>query len=140
MKRVARKPATLADRIDARLSRLKGDVFLRADFDDLGGYDQVGVALRRLVRSGKLVRIGQGLYARAEPSILDGKPVPTKGVRLLMSEAMGRLGVPVGPTRLERAYEAGRTTQVPSGRVLGVGRRVRRSLGYNGMSVSFERV
>jgi Transcriptional regulator, AbiEi antitoxin len=48
-----------------RIDRKRGDVFLRADFEDLGGYDQVGRALRQLVRDGRLVKVGQGLYARA---------------------------------------------------------------------------
>jgi hypothetical protein len=34
----------------------RGDVFLRADFEDLGGYDQVGRVLRKIVREGRLVR------------------------------------------------------------------------------------
>lgn len=62
MERAARKPQTLPERIERRLARKKGDVFLRADFGDLAGYDQVGVALRRLVQAGKLLKIGQGLY------------------------------------------------------------------------------
>jgi hypothetical protein len=36
-------------------------------------------------------------------------------------------------------YNAGRTTQVPTGRVVGVRQRVRRKIGYNGISLSFER-
>ena len=40
------------------------DVFLRADLADLGGYDQVGRALRGLVSQGKPLRIGFGLYSR----------------------------------------------------------------------------
>jgi hypothetical protein len=43
------------------------------------------------------------------------------------------------PTRLERAYNAGETTQVPTGCVVGVTRRVRRKLGYGGFNLSFER-
>ena len=54
---------TLEARLLKRIDRKRGDVFLRADFGDLGGYDQVGRALRQLVREGRLVRIGQGLYA-----------------------------------------------------------------------------
>ena len=56
------------------------DIFLRADFEDLGGYDQVGVVLRQLVRAGKLLKISKGMYARAEPSIIDGRPVPAKDI------------------------------------------------------------
>ncbi len=41
---------------------------------------------------------------------------------------------------MQRAYSEGRTTQVPAGRVIDVGRRVRRKIGFNGMSMTFERV
>jgi len=140
MNRSTRKPPTLSERIEARIARKKGDVFLRSDFSDLGGYDQIGLVLRQLVRKGRLLRIGQGLYTRAAPSILDGRPVPLKGISRLMSEALGRVGVKTAPARIHRAYNEGRTTQVPTGRVIGVNRRVRRKLGYNGVTVSFERV
>jgi hypothetical protein len=42
-------------------------------------------------------------------------------------------------TRLEQAYNAGETTQVPTGRVVGVTRRVRRRIGYSGINLNFER-
>ena len=58
-------PDSLQDRLEKRIARKRGDVFLRADFDDLGGYDQVGRVLRGLVRKGRLMKIGQGLYTRA---------------------------------------------------------------------------
>lgn len=77
---------------------------------------------------------------RAEPSIIDGKPVPVKGGTVLMAEALGRVGAETAPTRTERAYNEGRTSQVPSGRLVGVKRRVRRKLGYNGSRVRFELV
>jgi hypothetical protein len=43
------------------------------------------------------------------------------------------------PTRPERAYNAGETTQVPTGGVVGVTRRVGRKIGYSGINLSFER-
>ena len=140
MRRRIRRPPTLSEKIEVRLARKRGDVFLRSDFEDLGSYDRIGVVLRKLVRSGKLMKIGQGIYTRAEPSILDGKPVPVKGISLLMSEALKRLGVRTSPTKIERAYNEGRTNQVPSGQLIGVDRRVRRKLGYNGATMRFERV
>jgi hypothetical protein len=132
------KPETLETRLLKRIYRKRGDVFLRADFGDLGGYDQVGRALRDLVRKGQLVRVGQGLYARASRSITSGEPVPARGLRTL-TEALGRIGIETVPTRLEQAYNAGETTQVPTGRVVGVTRRVRRKVGYGGINLSFER-
>ena len=133
------KPETLETRLLNRIERKRGDVFLRADFDDLGGYDQVGRALRELVRKGRLVRVGQGLYARAMSAPSDGRPIPNKGFRAMATEALGRLGIETASTRLERAYNAGRTTQVPSGRVVAVNKRVRRKIGYDGIYVGFER-
>jgi hypothetical protein len=54
-------------------------------------------------------------------------------------EALGRLGIETAPTRLEQAYNAGRSTQVPSGRVVAVTKRVRRKIGYDGIFLGFER-
>ena len=99
---------------------------------------QVGRALRKIVREGQLVRVGQGLYARASRSITNGDPIPARGLATLR-EALDRVGIETVPTRLELAYNAGETTQVPTGRVIGVTRRVRRKLGYGGMNLSFER-
>jgi hypothetical protein len=132
------KPETLGIRLLKRIDRKRGDVFLRADFDDLGGYDQVGRALRQLVREGRLVKVGQGLYVRARPSLTSGEPVPVGGIDAL-KEALCRVGVDTLPSRLEQAHNAGCTTQVPTGRVVGVNRRVRRKIGYGGFSLSFER-
>jgi hypothetical protein len=105
----------------------------------LGGYDQIGRALRGLVRKGLLMKIGQGLYARARRSSLDNKLRPEKGLDTL-KEALRRLGVETAPTRFERAYNSGRSEQVPTGRVVAIrGRLVRRQIGYNGVFLSFER-
>jgi hypothetical protein len=140
MRRSVRKPPTLSEKIESRIAKVKGDVFLRADFSDLGGYNQVGRVLQALVRSGELLKIGQGVYARAESSIINGEPVPVKNITAIVSEALNRLGVKTGPTKLDMAQSEGRTTQVPSGRLIGVNRRVRRKLGYGGATVNFQRV
>jgi hypothetical protein len=133
------KSETLEARLLKRIARKRGDVFLRADFADLGNYDQVGRVLRGLVRDGRLMKIGYGLYTRTRPSVLDGTPTPVKGLRALASEALARLGVETAPTRLEQAYNSGQTTQVPTGRVVAVRGRIRRKLSYNGYPLGFER-
>jgi len=85
------------------------------------------------------MKIGQGLYARARRSPLDGKLRPEKGLDTL-KEALRRLGVEIVPTRAERAYNSGRSEQVPTGRVVGIrGKRIRRKIGYDGMFLGFER-
>ena len=132
------KSESLQTRIMKRIDRKRGDVFLRSDFKDLGGYDQVGRVLRGLVHQGLLLKVGYGVYTRAVKSPFSDKPVPPKGLATL-TEALQRLGVEIAKTRLEQDYNAGRTTQVPTGRVVAVRRRVRRKLGYDGISLSFER-
>jgi hypothetical protein len=129
---------TLENQLLNRIDRKRGDVFLRADFADLGGYSQVGRALLRLVRQGRLLRIGYGLYSRTLKSPFDDRPILPKGLSKLR-EALKRVGIETLPSRSVQDYNAGRTTQVPTGRVVAVNRRVRRKIGYNGISLSFER-
>lgn len=128
----------LESRLLRRIDRKRGDVFLRTDFADLGGYDQIGRALRQLVRQGRLLKIGYGLYSRAIKSPFDDRLMPPRGLSTLR-EALKRVGIETLPSRSLQDYNAGRTTQVPTGRVVGVRRRVRRKIGYNGITLSFER-
>ena len=129
---------SLETRILKRIARKRGDVFLREDFRDLGGYDQVGRVLRGLVRDGKLLKVGYGVYTRAVKSPFSDKPIPPKGLATL-TEALKRLGVGISATKLEQDYNAGRTTQVPTGRVVAVRGRISRKLGYNGILLRYER-
>jgi hypothetical protein len=132
------KRETLESRVMNRIARKRGDVFLRSDFEDLGGYDQVGRVLRGLVRQGKLLKVSHGLYTRAVKSPFSDNPVPPKGLTTL-KEALKRVGVDIVPTSLERDHAAGKTTQVPTGRAVGVRRRVRRKIGYDGIFLTFLR-
>ena len=131
---------TLESRICYRIKRSKDSVFLRKDFEDIGGYDQIGRILRQLVEKGALIYLGYGTYARARQSTISGNLVPEKPLPELAKEAMRKLGIKTAPSTAEKAYNAGRTTQVPTGRVVGVKGRVARKLGYNGKYISFEQV
>lgn len=130
---------SLTDRILARISRKKTKVLLREDFRDLGGYDQVGRALRQLTAQGKIVKIGYGLYAKARVSALTGDVLPVSPIPVLAKEALDRLGEEVVPTRAELDYESGRSTQVPTGRLIGVTGRVNRKIGFKDVSIRYER-
>jgi len=133
-----KKYGTLAYKISARIARKNNDVFVREDFSDLGGYDQVGRILRELAREGKLIKLGYGLYAKTQKSVFTGEIIPTKNLPELAREAVKRLGVKVVPSRAERDYNAGRTTQVPTGRRIAVKGRISRRIGYDGVYVSYE--
>ena len=131
---------TLEQKMLQRISAKRRNVFLRADFADLAGYSQVGRALRALVRNGVLLKLGHGIYVRAQISPFTGSPAPTIGIKRIVEEAMSRLNIPVAPSSFEVAYNEGETTQVPTGRVIGVRKRVRRRLGFGNVKVVLERV
>ena len=130
---------TIETRILTRISRMKSSVLLREDFIDLGGYDQVGRVLRQLAQKGKILKIGYGLYAKAKVSSLTGEILPVQNLPTLAKEALKRLGVEVNPTKAELDYQAGRSTQVPTGRLIGVRNRISRKIGYKGASIYYER-
>jgi hypothetical protein len=72
-------------------------------------------ALRALVMDGHLVRLGYGVYGRAMVSRLSGKPMlhGRDGFSGVARQALDKLGVEWQPTQAERAYNEGRSTQVP---------------------------
>lgn len=129
---------SLGYKIAARLARKNCAVFVRDDFRDIGGYDQIGRILRQLTREGKIVRIGYGLYAKARMSSLTGQIVPVAPLPSLAREALARLGVKTAPSSLEKEYNAGKTTQIPTGRLIAVRGRVNRKIGYDGATISYE--
>ena len=128
----------MESRITTRIICKKCAVFLRSDFNDLGGYDQVGRVLRDLVAKDLLMKIGYGLYAKTRQSTLTGQIIPNKPLPQLAKEALKRLGVKTAPSSMERDYNAGRSTQIPTGRMIAVKGRVIRRIGYNGAYVNFE--
>jgi hypothetical protein len=124
---------TLREKIEERIARKTGDdVFLTREFGNLGGEDQVGRALRGLVRDGRLVRLGYGVYGRAIPSRLSGQPMlySPNGFIGAARQALDKLGVQWQPTESEQAYNEGRSTQVPVNPVVRVKGRFRRRLRY----------
>jgi hypothetical protein len=133
---------TLRDKIEERIARRKGDaVFLPREFADLGGEDQVLRALRRLTEDGRLVRLGYGVYGRAVKSRLSGKPVlySAGGFSGAARQALDKLGVEWEPTEAERAYNEGRSTQIPVNPVVRVKGRFRRHLRYGNAELILER-
>jgi hypothetical protein len=64
-------------------------VFLCAVFKDMGGYDQVGRALRKLLRKDRLLKAGYGIYTRARiAGILLGRE---HGLAVVASDRCGNV-------------------------------------------------
>jgi len=131
---------TLESRVKYRISRSRDRVFLPADFADLGGRDQVGRVLRYLIRNGEVVKIGYGLYAKASYSNLFNKTQPITTLPELAKEALTKLGIKTAPTYFEKMYNERKSTQVPTGQVIGIQDRVSRKIRYGTSEIVYERV
>lgn len=137
-----RKRKTLRARIEQRIARhVRDDVFLPREFADLSDEDQVLRALRGLVREGRLVRLGYGIYARTIISRLSGKPIlhSPNGFTGAVRQALTKLGVEWEMTEWERAYDEGRSTQVPVNAVVRVKGRFSRRLRNGNKELVLER-
>jgi hypothetical protein len=131
---------TLEEKILLRILLKNAKVFIRNDFKDLGGYDQVGRALNHLALKKKIIKIGYGLYAKVKVSSFSDEVIPQAPLPNLAKEALMKLGVEALYSSLSRDYNTGRSTQIPTGRVIAVKSRVSRKIGYNGAFISYERI
>ena len=136
-----RREGTLREKVESRIAERRDDAFLPREFRDLGGEDQVLRVLRGLVRDGRLVRLGYGVYGRAEVSRLSGQPMLAAqgGFIGVARQALDKLGVPWEPTEFQRAYNEGRSTQVPVNPAVRVKGRFVRRLRYQDTELRLER-
>jgi len=131
---------TIEERVKRSIARSADWVFLRTDFDKFGGYDQVGRVLRSLVRKGRLVKAGYGVYVKARASSYTGTPIPVLSLIEIGLEALSKLGIEADVGRSAKAYMEGKTTQMPMATVVNVGKsRVSRRIGFGKQSVRYER-
>lgn len=124
------KRLPLKSKVATKISRSKREVFLRTDFEKLAGYDQIGRALRQLTSDGVLVKVGYGLYARARPNRITGKPMLAAkgGFTQVAEEALSRLGVKWEPSKSVLDYQSG-STQIPANAEVIIFERFNRRLG-----------
>nr|DAN14695.1 MAG TPA: Transcriptional regulator, AbiEi antitoxin [Caudoviricetes sp.] len=131
---------TLLGKIKLRIKKRKDRIFILNDFCDFiekYDYDQVLRALRTLVKDGLLIKIGQGIYAKTKV-FFNGMIALCANIGDLACEALEKLGVKTDKSQYWKDYNNGISTQVPTGRVIAVSKRVRRKISYNGYEVVFE--
>jgi hypothetical protein len=107
---------SIKNKIQIRVKRSKRSVFLRSDFKDIAGYDQVGRILRLMVASGELIKIGYGLYVRARLNRITRQAMPDNpgGADGVLIEAMERLGKDYKFDDLSALNMQGVSTQIPA--------------------------
>ena len=136
------RQGSLQDKIEKRIAERGDASFLTREFADLGAERQVLRALAKTVTAGKLVRLGYGVYARAELSPLSGQPMlaARQGFLDASRQALSKLGVSWEPSQWERAYNEGRSTQIPVNAAVRVkSRKFARRLSYRGTPLVLER-
>ena len=109
------------------------------DFIERYDYDQVLRALRVLVKEKILIKIGRGIYAKTKV-FSNGTVTLCSDLSELAEEALKKLGIKTSKSKYWVDYNTGKTTQVPTGRVIAVNKRVRRKISYNGYEIEFERM
>ena len=121
---------TTKARIQSRLKRSKRYVFTRDDFKDLAGYDQIGRALRELVKEGLLLKVGYGVYTKARQNAITGKLMPAApgGSAAVVIEALDRLKVDYRLVGATSAYNNGKSTQIPASLEIKTSPRFKRAL------------
>jgi hypothetical protein len=134
----------ILERIVERIESSEHKVLFRKDFADFGSYSQIGRCLKKLTDDQKLIRIGLGIYAKTEvypEPPFEGEIVLCGYMPWLAKEALRRMGVEVVPAQCDRDYAEGRTTQMPTGRRLGIkGRKITRRIGYKTAYINYEYV
>ena len=128
---------TLKEKIKYRIKRKKDSVFILSDFDDLSDKDQIGRILRGLVKKGILVKVGQGLYAKTKISLLSGNRILEKSLIEIAKEVLEKYNYKIGKTKYEKLYEEGKSTQLPTGRMIAVEGRINRKIEYNGVEIEY---
>ena len=113
-------------------------MFRPVDFLAFGREASVKRALKELTNIGVLVRLCMGIYAKAKPSVISGKPIPVQPLEVLGPQALTKLGVRQGQSLQTEAYNSGLTAQVPTGVVVNIGKqRISRKIGFNGKFLQY---
>lgn len=116
-------------------------VFLRSDFKEISpDYDQVGRAIRKLIKKGMLLKVGYGLYTKTRISQVSGKVIPRATLQKIGYACLKRPNIKTAVSQSEQDYNQGQSTQVPTGRVIAVKGRITRKIGYNGIPLTFEKI
>jgi len=139
-------PTTVKEKIERKIARSGDKVFVRKEFNRLGGYRQVSRALAQVETDGALMRVGQGMWVksefRASQSISNyGKlvQIPLVGLEAAGIIGLRKLGYSTDVRKAERDRLEGRTTQIPIGGVIRLkDKKTSRKIMMRGVKLKYE--
>ena len=97
--------SSLKEKVSQLVRRSRRNVFLRSDFEKVSqDYDQVGRALRELVKENQLIKLGYGLYSKAAINRYNGESsiAAMGGFNQVAHEAIKRLNVKFTTVTIDR--------------------------------------
>jgi hypothetical protein len=122
------------------IERQQDVVILRSELANMGSPAQVGRVLSKFVRTGMLVRVSIGIYARTRPNRFTGRLAPAATFEAIAAEVFRKLGIDVTPSVVARDYNAGKSTQIPMAPIVNTGRRrISRKIQVGSRAVIYER-
>ena len=120
------------------IEKMRKNVILRKDVKRLGSSRQVSRALKTLIEDGKLVKLGYGIYAKAELSEYIDRPIISVGFTEACIETLNRLKVDWELNQATKDYNSGKSQQVPARFEVRLKSRFRREISYGSRSLRLE--
>jgi len=118
---------------------MPGTVVLRAELNRFASYSQVSKILANLVREGRLIRAGKGIFVKTKISSITGNTIASGSLETVATEALQKLGIEAGPGQATDDYNKRRTTQIPGKFVVSTGnRRISRRIEIGGRHLLYE--
>ena len=111
---------------------------MRSDFRNLGGYRQISHTLNTLIEERNLVGISFGIYAKAEISKYIEEPILKTSFDAVTQEALNRMNIKWDLTTAQKAYNEGKTTQIPVYPGVRLRSRCRRDFSFGNLSLRYE--
>lgn len=130
---------SLEYKILERINRMRSNVILRRNFDELGSHSQITRIFKKIVTKKILIKIGFGVYARAYISKYSDTALIKGGIDAAFRESLKKLGVHFEVGSAEKEYAAGLTTQIPAKNVIRLLSRCRRQISYGKAHLIFEK-
>jgi len=127
------------EKIRRVIAESEGNVILRSELTKLGSSRQISRALKALVEDGELIKFGYGVYAKAEKSEYVNMPILQDAFENVCIEALNKLGIGWELGMALKAYNEGRTQQVPVKFIVRLKNRFRGTLGDGRRKLVFER-
>jgi hypothetical protein len=121
-----------------RIKDISGNVVLRSDFRNFGSYRQISRILDTLIEEKKLVRISFGVYAKAETSKYIEEPILKTSFDAVTKEALNRMNIKWDLTTAQKAYNEGKTTQIPVYPGVRLRSRCRRDFSFGNSLLRYE--